>query len=68
MHTDMLCDYVYCALLCILLQITLVDEFVHPKTGRQSKCFRFNYRSMDRSLTNNEIDALQVSNTTHSNS
>lgn len=28
--------------------VVLIDDFVHPKTGRQSKCFRVNYRSMDR--------------------
>ncbi|KAM3577627.1 hypothetical protein VYU27_000503 [Nannochloropsis oceanica] len=39
--------------------VVLVDEFVHPKTGRGSKCFRVNYRSMERSLTNDEIDVLQ---------
>jgi phenylalanyl-tRNA synthetase alpha chain len=39
--------------------VVLVDEFVHPKTGRGSKCFRVNYRSMERSLTNEEIDVLQ---------
>ena len=25
-----------------------IDDFQHPKTGRQSKCYRLNYRSMDR--------------------
>lgn len=25
-----------------------IDEFTHPKTGRVSRCYRFNYRSMDR--------------------
>ena len=25
-----------------------IDDFKHPKTGRQSKCYRLNYRSMDR--------------------
>jgi phenylalanyl-tRNA synthetase alpha chain len=25
-----------------------IDDFVHPKTGRRSKCYRLNYRSMDR--------------------
>ena len=39
--------------------VLLVDEFVHPKTGRASKCFRVNYRSMERSLTNEEVDLLQ---------
>mmetsp|Transcript_9819 Transcript_9819/g.15095 ORF Transcript_9819/g.15095 Transcript_9819/m.15095 type:complete len:447 (+) Transcript_9819:98-1438(+) len=37
----------------------LIDTFVHPKTNRTSNCFRIIYRSMDRSLTNEEIDALQ---------
>lgn len=27
-----------------------IDEFVHPKTGRRSVCYRLNYRSMDRSV------------------
>ena len=39
--------------------IELLDHFTHPKTKRQSKCFRLNYRSMERSLTNEEINALQ---------
>ena len=36
--------------------VELIDEFVHPKTQRKSLCFRINYRHMDRSLTNEEID------------
>ncbi|MCO5602892.1 hypothetical protein L7F22_057031 [Adiantum nelumboides] len=28
--------------------VGLIDEFVHPKTNRRSKCYRINYRSMDR--------------------
>ena len=40
-------------------RVELIDEFVHPKTNRLSNCFRISYRSMDRSLTNEEIDALQ---------
>jgi len=39
--------------------VRLVDTFVHPKTGQRSLCYRINYRSMDRNLTNEEIDVLQ---------
>ncbi|KAL7535002.1 hypothetical protein ACHAXR_006204 [Thalassiosira sp. AJA248-18] len=40
-------------------KIELIDSFTHPKTGRSSCCYRISYRSMDRSLTNEEIDELQ---------
>lgn len=40
-------------------QVQMVDRFVHPKTQRESHCYRITYRSMDRSLTNAEIDILQ---------
>lgn len=43
----------------IVEQVELIDEFTHPKTGRASQCFRTTYRSMDRSLTDEEINAIQ---------
>ncbi len=43
----------------VVEQVALIDEFVHPKSGRISNCFRISYRSMDRSLTNEEIDTVQ---------
>uniref|UniRef100_A0A060T1Z4 Phenylalanine--tRNA ligase, mitochondrial n=1 Tax=Blastobotrys adeninivorans TaxID=409370 RepID=A0A060T1Z4_BLAAD len=39
--------------------VSLIDEFTHPKTGRHSQCYRINYQAMDRSLTNSEINELQ---------
>ena len=41
--------------------VALVDKFVHPKTNRESNCFRIAYRSMERSLTDDEINELQDS-------
>ncbi|KAJ2496529.1 phenylalanyl-tRNA synthetase alpha subunit, mitochondrial [Coemansia sp. RSA 1972] len=39
--------------------VKLVDEFVHPKTGRASRCYRINYCSMDRNVTHAEINDIQ---------
>lgn len=36
-----------------------IDDFLNKKTGRTSKCYRINYRSMDRSLSNEEVNKLQ---------
>ena len=38
-------------------RVEKVDEFA--KKGRTSRCYRVHYRSMERVLTNEEIDALQ---------
>ncbi|EAW14152.1 phenylalanine--tRNA ligase [Aspergillus clavatus NRRL 1] len=38
--------------------VRLIDEFTHPKTGRKSMCYRINYRSLERTLTNEETNEL----------
>ncbi|EGE77811.1 phenylalanyl-tRNA synthetase [Blastomyces gilchristii SLH14081] len=38
--------------------VQLVDEFMQPKTGRKSLCYRVNYRSLERTLTNDETNKL----------
>jgi phenylalanyl-tRNA synthetase alpha chain len=38
--------------------VKIHDKFQHPKTGRHSHCYRINYRSNDRNLTNEEINGI----------
>ncbi|KAI8377836.1 uncharacterized protein BYT42DRAFT_571874 [Radiomyces spectabilis] len=39
--------------------VKIIDDFTHPKTKRRSLCYRILYRSMDRSVTNEEINEIQ---------
>lgn len=41
-------------------EVVLIDEFTNPKKGKTSNCYRIAYRSMERSLTDDEINALQT--------
>lgn len=38
--------------------VALKDEFVHPKLGRRLQCYGVHYQLMDRSLTNEEVNAI----------
>ena len=40
-------------------RVELFDEFENKKTGKKSQAYRVTYRSMDRSLTNEEVDKIQ---------
>ncbi|ORY56123.1 phenylalanyl-tRNA synthetase [Pseudomassariella vexata] len=42
----------------VVEDVKLVDDFTHPKTGRKSLCYRVNYRSLERTLTNFEVNDL----------
>ncbi|WVR03755.1 phenylalanine-tRNA ligase [Kwoniella sp. DSM 27419] len=58
-HENDYCEIVRDVAGDLIESVTLLDDFVHPKTGRQSKCYRLNYRHMDRSLSNEEVNELQ---------
>jgi len=40
----------------VIEDVKLVDTFTHPQTGRKSLCYRINYRSLERTLTNLETN------------
>lgn len=40
--------------------VKLIDSYTHPKTKRQSRCYRINYRSLERTLTNIETNDKQA--------
>lgn len=42
----------------VVEDVKLVDEFTHPRTGRKSMCYRINYRSLERTLTNAETNKM----------
>ncbi|KAL8269939.1 hypothetical protein Esti_006127 [Eimeria stiedai] len=43
----------------LIESVTLRDVFTHPITKRQSLCFRLTYKALDRTLTHQEVNAIQ---------
>ncbi|KAF9464710.1 hypothetical protein BDZ94DRAFT_461390 [Collybia nuda] len=60
LHENDFCDLVRDVAGDIVEDVKEIDRFVHPKTERTSLCFRINYRSMDRSLSNDEVNDIQA--------
>ncbi|KAG8870064.1 hypothetical protein FRB97_000396 [Tulasnella sp. 331] len=57
-HENDFCDVVRDTAGDLVENVELTDEFVHPTTGRKSVCYRINYRSMDKSLSNLEVNIM----------
>ncbi|KAH7889696.1 hypothetical protein F5I97DRAFT_1801111 [Phlebopus sp. FC_14] len=58
LHDNDFCDVVRDVAGDIVEDVKMTDNFIHPKTNRKSMCYRINYRSMDRSLSNEETNSL----------
>lgn len=59
LHENDFCDLVRDVAGDLVEDVKTIDSFTHPKTNRQSVCYRINYRSMDRSLSNDEVNDIQ---------
>lgn len=58
MHENDLCDLVRDVAGDLVEDVKMIDSFTHSKSKRTSLCYRINYRSMDKSLSNEETNAL----------
>ncbi|KAI7829004.1 phenylalanyl-tRNA synthetase [Gamsiella multidivaricata] len=58
-HENNFCEIVRDVAGDIAETVEMIDEFTHPKTKKRSVCYRINYRSMDRNVTNAEINEIQ---------
>ncbi|EMR08933.1 phenylalanine-tRNA ligase [Pneumocystis murina B123] len=43
----------------LIEEVKLIDQYIHLETKRKSLCYRINYRSMDKSLSDKEVNKLQ---------
>jgi len=59
LHENDFCDLIRDVAGDLVEDVKMIDSFVHPKTDRKSVCYRINYRSMDRSLSNEEVNDIQ---------
>jgi len=59
-HENDFCEIVRDTAADLAEDVSRIDEFVHPKTGKRSLCYRINYRSMDRNLENEEVNAVHL--------
>ncbi|CAJ0881859.1 11372_t:CDS:2 [Entrophospora sp. SA101] len=58
-HENNFCEIVRAIAADLVEDVKLVDDFINPKTKKRSLCYRINYRSMDRTCTNEEINDIQ---------
>lgn len=59
LHANDVCQVVREVAGDVIEEVVLLDDFRCKKTDRRSTCYRLVYRSMDKNLTNAEIDQLQ---------
>jgi phenylalanyl-tRNA synthetase alpha chain len=45
----------------LIEKVELIDSFTDPSNDKTSHCYRLSYRSMDRTVTNDEINSIQDS-------
>ncbi|KAI8086470.1 phenylalanyl-tRNA synthetase [Halteromyces radiatus] len=58
-HDNNFCESIRGVAGDLVENVKLIDDFVHPKTKKRSLCYRIMYRSMDRNVTNEEINEIQ---------
>jgi phenylalanyl-tRNA synthetase alpha chain len=44
----------------LIEKVELVDFFANKKAAKISRCYRIHYRSLERTLMNEEIDRIQL--------